>query len=136
MAAVIIIAFALFVYKMRKGRVRRNYELKAVSEIRSTVEAIPISAETYSTAGPSLFTPRDPRLAVRHHYRRFLKLCAERGCPPEKGDTSGEINAKNKAKFPEDSIMRLRELYIKARYSEHPIASKDSKEAGELVRGL
>jgi hypothetical protein len=33
-------------------------------------------------------------------------------------------------------IVKLRNLYIKARYSEHDFKSKESKEAGELVKNL
>jgi len=136
MGAVVLIAIAIFVIKKLRGRVKHKYVSEGFSETRSIIETASISAETLTAARPSLFTPQDPRLAVRYHYRRFLILCAKRGAPPENSDTSGDINAKNKATFPAESIARLRELYIKARYSEHPVASCDSKEAGDLVKGL
>jgi hypothetical protein len=78
--------------------------------------------------------PRNPRMTVRYHYRQFLRLCIEKGSPIKKGDTSEEINVKNVAEFSGSSMSRLRELYIKARYSEHEIKKSDSKEAGELVK--
>ncbi|MCL2495918.1 MAG: hypothetical protein FWF04_00700, partial [Clostridiales bacterium] len=133
--AILLIAIAIFIgiNLLRKYR-HHKYASQGILEIRSTIK--PMVEEPRSASKQSLFTPRDPRLAVRHHYRQFLKMCAEKGCPPEKGDTSKDINAKNKTNFSEKSITRLRELYIKARYSEHVIEIRDSKEAAGLVKQL
>jgi flagellar biogenesis protein FliO len=132
---ILLILFAIFVLRKITGSFRRkNYAAKGFSEIRSS--AVPIPEDIYAGDKQSFFAPRNPRLAVRYHYRRFLKICADKGCPPEKGDTSKDVNLKNKTKFPEEAISRLRELYLKARYSEHAIKATESKEAGELVKHL
>jgi hypothetical protein len=133
-AAIIVIAFGIFVARRFKIASKRKHLNNSFEETRSYVAA-PF-AETQPAAKPSLFTPRNPRLAVRHHYRRFLQMCAGKGHAPKKGDTSQDINLKNQAVFSAANMAKLRELYIKARYSEHAISSKEGKEAGELVKEL
>ena len=133
---ILVIVFAIFVLRKVISSLKKRSLLSSpgFSEIRSS--AMPMAEEMPANMKQSLFTPRNPRLAVRHHYRRFLKLCAERGHPPHKGDTTIDINSKNEKYFPAVSMAKLRELYIKARYSEHVIESGESKEAGELVKHL
>jgi hypothetical protein len=83
-----------------------------------------------------IFAPRDSRLAVRFYYRKYLKLCAAKGKAPDKGDTSEDINAKNEGTFSKPDIDRLRELYIKARYSVQEITREESKEADKLTKSF
>ena len=82
------------------------------------------------------FAPRDSRLAIRFYYRKYLKLCSEKGIAPEIGDTSEDINTKNKGIFSEANINKLRQLYINARYSQHEIMREKSKEAGKLTKSI
>ena len=135
LSSIFTIILAIVVYKVIFRHRKQKNTKKGLTEVRSHATSGPAkNSEKYSKHKHGFFTPRDPRMAVRYHYRQFLRLCAERGCPPEKGDTSEEINSKNKANFPVESMSKLRELYIKARYSEHGIEKSESKEAGELVK--
>ena len=137
LAGFFTILLAGVAYKALKAILRRKqkHTKNGLTEERShVVSASKKSAETHTGHKYGFFTPRDPRMAVRYHYRRFLKLCAEKGVSPELGDTSEEVNAKNQKNFPGASMARLRTLYIKARYSQHDIDKSESKEVEELVK--
>jgi len=137
LAGILTTTLAFVVYRVLKAIYRRKQTStnKGISEVRSHITSLQgKSAEKSAEHKHSLFTPRDPRMAVRYHYRQFLKLCAEKGSPPEQGDTSEEICTKNKTNFPIESMSKLRELYIKARYSKHDIKKSESKEAGKLLK--
>jgi len=113
---------------------RRKHKAAGVSEVRGS--AAPASRETRPGGKQGFFAPKDPRMAVRHHYRQFLKMCAKKGRPPETGDTSKDVNIKNRGNFSGGGMHSLRELYIKARYSAHEIGKSESAESGELVKNL
>ena len=121
-------------FKGTSRQKRRKNKTTGISEIRDS--AVPALMETRPGSKQGFFTPRDPRMAVRHHYRQFLRMCAKKGNPPEAGDTSKDVNIKNRGNFSGRGMHRLRELYIKARYSEHEIGKSDSAESGELVKNL
>ena len=75
-----------------------------------------------------LFPPADPRKAVRYYYRQFLKICRRHGYVLEKSDNSAIVEHSAKYIFrPENfSILsHLRQIYIKARYSEHHVTDQD-----------
>jgi len=82
------------------------------------------------------FTPRDPRLAVRHYYRRFLRLCIKKGNLLQVGETSHDVTQKNVKHFPIANMSALRVLYIKARYSNHEITALDSKETAKILKSF
>ena len=129
-----IAVLAFYIIRKLLRRPRRQQIIEGIAETRSTITLVP--EKKSSDDKQRLFTPRNPRLAIRHHYRQFLKICTAKGYQSEKGDTSKDVNTKNKPHFSGENLTRLRELYIKARYSEHNIASKESKEAGEIVKRM
>ena len=128
---IILIAAAIFILKKLMNKQGQSYISRGIISLSSA-----ISEESQRGKRQSIFAPKDPRLAIRHHYRKFLKVCSEKGCPALKGDTSEDINKNNKNNFSCENIAKLRELYIKARYSEHAIKSSESKEAGEIMKRL
>ena len=116
------------------GAKRKRRAASGLSEVRSSAVSVP--GQAHSGGKQNLFAPRDQRSAVRQHYRQFLKMCAKKGSPPETGDTSKDVNHKNRGNFQDTGMSRLRDIYIRARYSEHDIESSESAEAGKLVKGL
>ncbi|MCL2663537.1 MAG: hypothetical protein FWE83_09460 [Oscillospiraceae bacterium] len=64
-----------------------------------------------------IFRPRDPRLAVRWYYRKYLKEGIIRGAQPSRTDTSMSILHKYNPFFPAEDAEKLRELYIVSRYN-------------------
>ena len=138
----IVAAVALFFFFKRlfteiKGRIRKRLK-KAGQYLYPEYEPLNVefTESLQHKERQPFFTPRDSRLAIRFHYRKFLKLCAEKGKAPEKGDTSEDINIKNKGIFSEPDTKRLRQLYIKARYSDKEVTREESKEAGKLTKAL
>ena len=128
---IILIAAAIFILKKLINKQGQNYASKGILSLSSS-----ISEESQRGKQQSIFAPKNPRLAIRYYYRKFLKICLEKGCPALKGDTSEDINKNNRNNFSLENIGRLRELYIKARYSEHAINNSESKEARDLVKRL
>ena len=83
--------------------------------------------------GIGLIRPKDPRLAIRWYYRKYLKEGASRrGSKPIPADTSMDILYKYSPFFPGDDSGELRSLYIAARYglvSEIPKSAVDRASA-------
>jgi hypothetical protein len=132
--AAVFIAFAAFlvfkaIKRLLEGRMQKNPDSILFSSLPANFHE-----EAKQSKKPSFFTPRDPRRAVRHNYRRFLKICAEKGEPPDIGDTTFEVYQKNMGKLPDAPMSGLRELYIKARYSDKRVEKSEVKESGDLLK--
>jgi len=81
--------------------------------------------------------PKDPRLAVRWYYRKYLKEGIHRGVHPEPGDTSLRLLRKHSAVFSKNEAGKLREIYVKARYrNSGEIQKSDADLASDLWRSL
>ena len=85
---------------------------------------------------PPLLRPRESRAAVRFSYRRFLMLCRRMGITLFDGATSETIAGWAGEFWQEGPLRRLRELYIRARYSPMDVSREMADEAGEIVRQL
>jgi hypothetical protein len=84
-----------------------------------------------------ILRPRDPRLAVRWYYRKYLKEGIIRGAHPSRADTSQRILKKFSPYFPAAGAERLRELYIVSRYNYvKEISKADSDNAAKAWREM
>jgi hypothetical protein len=84
-----------------------------------------------------IFRPRDPRLAVRWYYRKYLKEGVIRGALPSRADTSRRILHKYSPFFPAEGAEKLRELYIVSRYNYGKEISKtDADNAAKAWREI
>lgn len=85
-----------------------------------------------------LTAPKDPREAVRWHYRRFLKHLKSKNLHIKASYNSEQINelaqVQNIAQ-PADTGP-LREIYINTRYSENAVTQDDVRQAKELVKRI
>lgn len=79
--------------------------------------------------------PEDPLGRIRFYYRKFLKKIDKEGVEIEKTDSSLEINEKA-VPVVEGNISRLRDLYIKSRYSDFQAKEEDVKEMEDLYKKL
>ena len=79
---------------------------------REAAEEPPISRR-----GP-LLRPRNPRLAVRYYYAKYLRECRKRGLHPAPNQTSQELARVSREYFPGEDPAQLRSLYVTARYSD------------------
>ena len=85
----------------------------------------------------SFLRPRDPRLAVRYYYARFLAECRRRGCAVSAGMTVTELTAHCASRFPDADPKVLSALYIPARYSAvRAVTAADARRAEEAWRAL
>jgi len=74
---------------------------------------------------------------IRRYYRRFLKLCVDRGVILDKDSTSATIARDAKEFIGNDAnIDRLREVYIKSRYSGNEDTKEDRMKAKEAYLGI
>ncbi|MBQ2865705.1 MAG: DUF4129 domain-containing protein [Clostridia bacterium] len=86
----------------------------------------------------TLLAPKDPREAVRWHYRRYLRYCRSRDVPLKPSLDSGEINrlAESREVACSSETSPLRQVYLTARYSEKTVTEQDAKQAKELVKRI
>lgn len=86
---------------------------------------------------PSFLRPRDPRMAVRWYYWRFLSECRHRGVPFTAGMTASELALLCSDAFPGADPAALTELYLPARYDlVGEISAEDARRASDLWHGL
>jgi len=76
-----------------------------------------------------LLRPKDPRLAVRWYYRKFLKEGVTRGGRQGVADTSLSILRRFEHLFPDGGSAELRDVYIMARYNYRKEPTKADVEA-------
>jgi hypothetical protein len=83
------------------------------------------------------FRPKEPRLAVRWYYKKYLKEGISRGAQLSPSDTSKSVQLKYARFFDGSASEGLRDVYIKARYTEsYPVTSQDVAEVHELWKNL
>ena len=86
---------------------------------------------------PGFMRPRDPRLAVRWYYWRFLSECRRRGISITDGMTASELALACADAFPGADPAALTELYLPARYDPlGEISSDDARCASDLWHAL
>lgn len=99
-----------------------------------------IERATAPTAKPRSFLgirPRDPRLAVRFYYGKFLAECAKRGEEIPIGLTATELADYCADRFPGVDPQVLTSIYEPARYSSRqPVSAADVDGAAEAWRTL
>ncbi|MBQ1484052.1 MAG: DUF4129 domain-containing protein, partial [Eubacterium sp.] len=123
--AFLIIAALVFVFRRLMFRLRTEEKASGSAILsRSRVDAGALSGG----AGGRMFRPRDPRLAVRFYYARFLREAAKRGVGVDPDLTGSEIGRRSKAVFPE-GLPEMYDIYAPARYSGRDITEAD-------VRGM
>ncbi|MCL2227317.1 MAG: hypothetical protein FWB97_06785 [Oscillospiraceae bacterium] len=81
--------------------------------------------------------PKDPRLAIRWYYRKYLKEGESRGALQNCADTSFHILKKHDGRFPAEESKQLRDIYIAARYClGEDVAKAQADAASKLWRKL
>ncbi len=127
-----IVVFAIFSRLILRSK-RTSGDVTGVSSKRTMMSGI---MSRPAMMAESLFAPRNPREAIRYHYRRFLKLCKQRGVPPKVHHTSLDVKNKNDVLFGAKPLEELRDIYISARYSDAEPTKDDSKRANDIVKQI
>ena len=80
---------------------------------------------------------KDPVLNVRYYYRKFLQLAKARHQEITPYQNSLQIEDNVAPAFPDgDALRDMRQLYIRARYSSHPVSQEDSARAKSVFDAL
>lgn len=125
-----ILIVLLWVFNTQKGRSKK--EEGSLREAYSAVTVIRPEEKVYADRIP----PREPRAAVRYYYRSFLRLCQTLGHEFPRFYTSKTIENTVSHQFDESTLHRLRQTYIRARYSEQEITKEDVSVIKEQVKKL
>ncbi len=128
-----LIAFLLFLlFRRLLGQRARPAERGAATEKRTVLPGMAASQRA-----PGRIRPRDPRLAVRWYYARFLEECARRGMRIERGMTVAELCAASVPLFPGADVQALAEVYLPARYQlSASISKEDVRRAAAAWKAL
>lgn len=126
-AAVLAVYLAVKLFKQLAGRNRR-FETNGGE----------ISRESISLSRRSPFSLRfsSDREKVRQQYRKFLKECLARGMRILPSNDSLEIENGASELFPGAPLSKLRQVYIKARYTEKEITGDDLRHSKELYSAI
>ena len=113
----------------------RGYQMPAEKKAVYTDQRQCVCAKAQPKRG--ILRPRDPRLAVRFYYAKFLQECRRRGMTVNPGCTSEELAAQSAEFFPGTDPAALRELYAAARYWETgAVSSAQADRAAACWRSL
>ena len=125
-AAVLFLIFRRLLGNRDKGEEKKPYE-----ESREGV--LPPAKRRR----PGLTRPREPRLAVRYYYARFLRECRRRSVDLRPGMTSEELAEACSYAFPGVDTAVLQRLYVPARYSDYePVTAADADRAADAWHAL
>ena len=125
-----VILVLLLVYRNSKSRNSRSNG--GAREARTSVSMIRPEEKIYSDH----IAPREPRAAVRYHYRNFLRLCQSMGQEFPRHYTSLHIENMVSTKFDKETLRSMRQTYIRARYSEQDITKDDVSSMKAQVKKL
>ena len=97
-AVIFSLIAAALIFVFRRLTARREF-VRSRSKTSVLSRTILTSAETDGGPSARLFRPRDPRLAVRWYYARFLREALSRGVSVEPDLTGSEIGRRSKSAF-------------------------------------
>lgn len=83
---------------------------------------------------PRQKTVRSHRAKVRKYYRNYLKYAVRKGQKLERDQTSWDIWEAAPYGVDKDASQTLRQIYLKARYSDHEITRRDAEEAKKALQ--
>ena len=97
--------------------------LRRLAQSRTGAQSTPGGSRERRSAAPPPEREGQPRSKegraarqVRSQYRKFLRLCRDRGVSLSPGQTSGDIEAMARGKLDGPAAEELRQLYLPARY--------------------
>lgn len=127
--ALLVAAVAYILYKLAARR-PQDHRQAAFTDQRERLErAQPLPRR-------ELFSPRDPRHAVRHYYLKFLRDAAKRGVTITPECTTEDIERRARACYGAPLLEQLRRNYLQARYSPDPIPRSLAKETKQLYNEI
>lgn len=129
-AAILLAAAVIFIIvKAFKALAGKNRRFDKKSPFETSRNSIEIAREPRG----GILSRGDHRGQVRKSYRRFLKECLRRGMRITKDEDSAQIAHYAGQYFDGAPLDGLRDIYIKARYTEREITGEDAREAKRLT---
>ncbi len=129
----IIAGICLVLFIVKKSRKGRNISEK--STIREHRRAI-VQEKKEEKVQLDLIAPKEPRAAVRFYYRKFLQLCKKLDYKFPDYFTSQHIAYRVSNQFGEEAPNKIRQTYIRARYSPKAVTDEDVAAMKEQVNQL
>lgn len=126
-----IVLVVLYVKKLRRGK--NSSEIGTIQEKRRAVTERRPEEEKFQL---DLVAPKDPRAAVRYYYRKFLQLCRKLEYQFPLSFTSEQIQNSVSKELGAESAKKIRETYIRARYSNEKIEAEEVSAMKEEVNKL
>lgn len=80
--------------------------------------------------------PKDLNGQIRYYYQKYLIKLKKKNIELNKSNTSFEINNKAKDKFPNDTINKIRDIYIKYRYGYEECDESQVEEIKNLYKKI
>ena len=132
MVILIIVGLICMYFIFKRMLYRRGRQDTAGFEQQSLTVSAP------KTEKDRLIAPKDPREAVRWHYRRFLRYCKSKDMAIKPSHDSREINALAVSRdiAEQEQLEPLREVYIAARYSDREITQQDVNQAKDQLKRI
>jgi len=128
---ILIIALVYIVYRLIMKAGNRRYEDIEYVEEREYIKEAKEKRKRFKRDK----YPKELREQIRYYYRRFLHKLRQNDIEILKTDSSLEINQKADQVFKED-IHRIREIYIKSRYSDAKVDESLVSEMESLYKKL
>lgn len=127
-----LLAVAFFFFRRMLAKRQVSAALGGAAESRSSVA----KPSSFTRPPADRFPPREPRAAVRYYYRRFLALCIDLGFPLTHSYDSSQVSAMMGSTLPKERLSQLRQVYIKARYSQHTVTKEDAAQAKAVYQQI
>ncbi len=128
---ILIVALVYIVYRLIMKAGNRRYEDIEYVEEREYIKEAKEKRKRFKRDK----YPKELREQIRYYYRRFLHKLRQNDIEILKTDSSLEINQKADQVFKED-IHRIREIYIKSRYSDAKVDESLVSEMESLYKKL
>ena len=131
--AAAIVIFALFlIFRKLLGDTRMETAEKSFSE-----QSERLMQRGGKKRKTGLLRPRNPRLAVRYYYAKFMEECRKRGLQYSEGMTAQELCRHSVRVFPGADPEELSRVYAPARYSSREVVTQaDADRAAALWKEL
>ncbi|MEA4920834.1 MAG: hypothetical protein VB078_07930 [Clostridiaceae bacterium] len=126
--AVLAVIVGFLLYKGLKALAGKNRRFDSKSPF--TMNRQTIASAKSPRRNP--FAKRDESEDIRHQYRKFLRECLARGFMITPDFDSAQIGCGARDLFPGAPLEALRQLYIKARYTDREITKDEVKHAKAL----
>lgn len=135
LAILLKIAFlvAIVIIVMKFYKKRKDKELSNVMDYTEEKQIINNNTSIFDKLRPKTYSER-----IRQYYLNFMKFSTKKGVKLRSSDTTLDINkkAKHNANLDNTLINKLRELYIKVRYSNYDASSEDAREASSYLKEI